>query len=75
MKKKKNVIVLMTVVCSLIMGATCSEFLNVFVSNDALAERELNKSIWERYDYTLENGTPAVNCYEGGCSDCLIKRK
>lgn len=39
---------------------------------DALSLPELSDHEWDRYDYTNENGTPGVNCLEGGSDDCLI---
>jgi len=40
---------------------------------EALANSELSDKKWNREDYTLDNGTPAVNCWEGGSSDCVLR--
>lgn len=44
----------------------------VLANVEALASGELDENIWHRRDYTLDNGTPAVNCYKGGSDDCLL---
>ena len=33
---------------------------------EAIVSGEYEANIWYRYDYVLDNGTPAVNCWEGG---------
>lgn len=42
---------------------------------EALAQNESNLADkrWNREDYTLDNGTPGVNCWEGGGDNCLLK--
>ena len=41
---------------------------------EALADGEnLSNKIWNREDYVLDNGTPAVNCWAGGTSDCVLR--
>ena len=42
---------------------------------EALAEGEsdLSQAVWNREDYTLDNGTPATNCWGGGNSDCILR--
>ena len=42
---------------------------------EALAEGEsdLLQAVWNREDYTLDNGTPAANCWKGGNSDCILR--
>lgn len=42
---------------------------------EALAEGEsdLSQAVWNREDYTLDNGTPAANCWKGGNSDCILR--
>ena len=42
---------------------------------EALAEGEsdLSQAVWNREDYTLDNGTPATNCWRGGNSDCILR--
>ena len=42
---------------------------------EALAEGEsdLSQAVWNREDYTLNNGTPAANCWKGGNSDCILR--
>ena len=42
---------------------------------EALAEGEsdLSRAVWNREDYTLDNGTPAANCWKGGNSDCILR--
>lgn len=40
---------------------------------EALATPEYSAKKWNRHDYTLDNGTPAVNCWQGGSEDCLLK--
>ena len=41
---------------------------------EALAGGEnLSNKIWNREDYVLDNGTPAVNCWAGGTSDCVLR--
>lgn len=40
------------------------------INVEALADNEYSQSIWERYEYTLDNGTPAFNCWKGGSSTC-----
>ena len=37
---------------------------------EALANDEYSKPQWNRYDYTLDNGTAAHNCWKGGTSSC-----
>ena len=49
---------------------------DVALSNvEALAEGEsdLSQAVWNREDYTLDNGTPAANCWKGGNSDCILR--
>ena len=41
------------------------------LADDELGD-ELREKIWDRYDYELDNGTPAVNCFRGGSADCLL---
>ncbi len=39
---------------------------------EALADDdEYFQSIWNIYHYTLDNGTPAHNCWSGGSTNCL----
>ena len=40
------------------------------INVEALADDEYSQSIWERYEYTLDNGTTAFNCWKGGSSTC-----
>ena len=40
------------------------------INVEALADDEYSKSIWERYEYTLDNGTTSFNCWKGGSSTC-----
>lgn len=41
---------------------------------EALADdNELSDAHWNREDYTLDNGTPAANCWSGGSSDCILR--
>lgn len=40
------------------------------INIEALADDEYSQSIWERYEYTLDNGTTAFNCWKGGSSTC-----
>ncbi len=40
------------------------------INVEALADNEYSQSIWERYEYTLDNGTTAFNCWKGGSSTC-----
>ena len=43
---------------------------------EALAQNEgddLAIKQWNRHDYTLDNGSPAVNCWKKGSDDCLLK--
>lgn len=40
------------------------------INVEALADDECSQSIWERYEYTLDNGTTAFNCWKGGSSTC-----
>ena len=40
---------------------------------EAIANGEYAVLKWNRHDYTLDNGTPAVNCWNGGIKDCLLK--
>ena len=40
------------------------------INIEALADNEYSQSIWERYEYTLDNGTTAFNCWKGGSSTC-----
>ena len=53
-----------------------SEYSDVVLANvEALAETEdsISDEIWHRHDYSLENGTPGVNCWKGGSDNCLLK--
>lgn len=72
MKKKNFFILTMISVCSTIMSITSWDYVNMFASNKAHAYEDLKAEIWNRYDYNLDNGTPAVNCRKGGCQDCLL---
>ena len=40
------------------------------INIEALADNEYSQSIWERYEYTLDNGTTAFNCWKGDSSTC-----
>ena len=40
---------------------------------EALATPEYSAKVWNRHDYTMDNGYPAVNCWKGGSEDCLLK--
>ena len=66
------------VVCGVnVFNAQKSEVLSeVALANvEALAEGEsdLSQAVWNREDYTLDNGTPAANCWKGGNSDCILR--
>ena len=42
---------------------------------EALADEEsdLADAIWNREDYTLDNGLPAATCWKGGNQNCIVK--
>lgn len=42
---------------------------------EALADEEsdLADAIWNREDYTLDNGLPATTCWKGGNQNCIVK--
>lgn len=46
---------------------------NVEALADNESDPDLAKKQWNRHDYTLDNGTPAVNCWKEGGDDCLLK--
>lgn len=46
---------------------------NVEALADNESDSDLAKKQWNRYDYTLDNGMPAVNCWKKGEDDCLLK--
>ena len=46
---------------------------NVEALADNESDPDLAKKQWNRHDYTLDNGTPAVNCWKKGEDDCLLK--
>lgn len=46
---------------------------NVEALADNESDSDLAKKQWNRYDYTLDNGMPAVNCWKEGGDDCLLK--
>lgn len=46
---------------------------NVEALADNESDSDLAKKQWNRHDYTLDNGTPAVNCWKKGLDDCLLK--
>ena len=49
---------------------------NIVLANvEALAdgESDMADSIWNREDYTLDNGSPAATCWKGGNQNCLVK--
>lgn len=72
MKTKKIIILTLISLCSTIVSMTCWDFANMFMTNKAQAYEDLKAEIWNRYDYNLDNGTPAVNCWRGGNQDCLL---
>ena len=44
------------------------------LSDIALANVEaLADAIWNREDYTLDNGLPAATCWKGGNQNCIVK--
>ena len=75
-----NFFIMKKVFCSILAIAAVTVFVSpdstpssLLVMNvDALSLPELSDHEWDRYDYTNENGTPGVNCLEGGSDDCLI---
>ena len=36
-------------------------------------ESDLADAIWNREDYTLDNGLPAATCWKGGNQNCIVK--
>ena len=46
---------------------------NVEALADNESDSDLAKKQWNRHDYTLDNGMPAVNCWKKGEDDCLLK--
>lgn len=54
--------------CLMLKGGRFSDI--ALINVEALADDEYSQSIWERYEYTLDNGTTAFNCWKGGSSTC-----
>ena len=46
---------------------------NVEALADNESDSDLAKKQWNRHDYTLDNGMPAVNCWKKREDDCLLK--
>ena len=54
----------------------CETLSDVALANvEALADEEsdLADAIWNREDYTLDNGLPAATCWKGGNQNCIVK--
>ena len=60
-----------------VFNAQKSEMLSdVALANvEALAqgESDLSQAIWNREDYTLDNGKPAATCWKCGNSTCIVR--
>lgn len=77
--KKKLKTVIVFVVIAVLGGINAynaqkkNEISDIALANvEALADDdEYFQSIWNIYHYTLDNGTPAHNCWSGGSSSCL----
>lgn len=64
-KKNRIIFLMLVVLCIMTMFVNP---VSLFASN----AEELSQKIWDRTDYILDNGIPAVNCFRGGSDDCLL---